>query len=287
MSLNRLQTAIADFLLPRLDNPAMDSIGGGVPRRPNDLPAIVISMEAVEVSGGGLGGHGTGERTGALEVRSDIDLSDPVLRFPGGTPDNIIELLSPDRRVLTLPHGGLVATDGNPNTPITGADIAVERNGNPLTLVSDNPGPNEFALNRVPAELTFGAPLPGSGAITARYRIGRWEEETIEMAGTLHLDIYDDSVSDIEATTGQVFTLLTVSAIPGLRRLAATAMGPIDFPERPGGNSRSRRLGFVFAYEHTEPRIPTGGGIISTIDATSRLDGGEGEEQETLPPGQN
>jgi hypothetical protein len=283
MSLNRLQTAIADFLQPRLNNPTMDSIGGGVPRRQNDLPAIVISMEGVDVSGGGLGGHGTGERTGALEVRSDIDLSDPVLRFPDGT----VELLSPDRRVLTLPHGGLVATDGDPNTPITEADITVERNGNPLTLVPNNPGPNEFTLNRVPAELTFGAPLPGSGTITARHRVGRWEEETIEMAGTLHLDLYAGSVSDIEATTNQIYTLLTVSAIPGLRRLAPMAMGPIDFPERPGNNNRYRRLSFAFAYEYTEPRLPTGGGIISTIDATSRLDGGEGEEQETLPLAQN
>ena len=121
MSLDRLQTAIADFLAPRLVPPPV-SIGGGEPFGVQELPAIAMSMSDVAVSGAGVGGNATSVTTGALPIRVDIDLADPVLRFP----DDTVDILSEDRLELTVPHGPLVTSDGDDTVPLAVTDFSIE-----------------------------------------------------------------------------------------------------------------------------------------------------------------
>ncbi len=273
MSLDSLQTAVAAFLAPRL-TPPMVSLGGGEPFEVQALPAIAMSMSDVAVTGAGVGGHATSVLTGALPIRVDIDLADPVLRFP----DDTVSILSEDRLELTVPHGPLVTSDGDDTAPLTAADFSIEVEGVALEHVAGAPAAGQFSVDRVDGLVRAGAPLADSGTLTARYAIGRWEAETIRMAGHLHLDLYVETATAAEDLTRQVFTLLDGHGIDGLHRLSATAMGTIHVPDASRADMRTRRLSFVFTFERVSPRVFTGGGLISTIDVTSRLANGTGVE---------
>ena len=277
MALDKLQTAIADYLAPRLD-PPMLSIGGGLPREAADVPAIAMSMENVTVSGAGLGANATSVMVGALPIASTIDLSDPVLRFPHET----VDLMSGDRLSLHVPHGPLVKADGDDTAPLAAADIALGIDGAPLTLVAASPAAGEFSVDRDAGLIFVGDPFPAAGELNTAYFVGRWEVETVRLNGTLHMDLFIRNVAPVEELTRQVFALLAAHSITGLRKLGVTAMSTIDAPVRPTGNTRTRRISFEFIYEYATPRIPTGGGIISTVDFTSQLRSSQGLEHEFI-----
>lgn len=277
MALDKLQSAIADYLAPRL-NPPMLSIGGGLPRLAAEVPAIAMSMEDVTETGAGLGADATSVMQGALSITSSIDLADPVLRFPHET----VDLVSGDRMSLTVPHGPLVNANGGPDGPLAAEDIAVEIDGAPLTLAAASPAAGEFAIDRNSGLIVVADPLPAAGEFKAGYFVGRWEVKTVRLSGTLHLDLFIRTNASVEDLTGQLFGLFANHAVPGLKKINVTAMTTIDVPERPTGNTRTRRISFDFNFEHATPRIPTGGGVISTVDFTSQLKNGQGLEHELI-----
>ena len=275
MALDKLQTAIVDFLAPRLD-PPMISIGGGRPRVAAEVPAIAMSMDNVTVAGAGVGANATSVMVGTLPITSHIDLADPVLGFPHET----VDLVSGDRLSLTVPHGPLVKADGDDNDPLEAADMTIGIDGAPLTFAPESPSAGEFSVDQDAGLIALGDPLPAAGELTANYFVGRWEVETVRVSGALHMDLFIRTIASVEDLTQQVFALLATHAIAGLRKINATAMTTIDAPSRPRGNTRTRRISFEFTYELATPRIPTGGGVISTVDFTSQLQGGQGVERE-------
>ncbi|UCD79870.1 MAG: hypothetical protein JSW26_00095 [Desulfobacterales bacterium] len=277
MALDKLQTAIADFLGPRLD-PPMLSIGGGLPRLAEEVPAIAMSMDNVTVSGAGVGANATSVMVGALPITSTIDLADPVLRFPSET----VDLMSGDRLSLHVPHGPLVKADGADSAPLEAADITIGIDGAPLTFVPGSPSAGEFSIDKDAGLIAVGDPFPAVGALNATYFVGRWEVETVRLSGVLHMDLFIRTIASVEDLTQQVFALLAKHSITGLRKIGVTAMSTIDAPVRPTGNTRTRRISFEFTYEHATPRIPTGGGVISGVDFTSQLQSGQGVENELI-----
>lgn len=274
MALDKLQTAITDYLGSRLD-PPMVSIGGGLPRVADDVPAIAMSMADVTVSGAGVGADATSVMQGALPIISDIDLVDPVLRFPNES----VDLISGDRLFLTVPHGPLVTANGSDTDPLEAADVTIGIDGAPLAFVTGSPAAGQFSVDKNAGVIAVGEALPATGELSATYFVGRWEVETVRLSGTLHLDLFIRTTTSVEALTQQVFALLATHTISGLRKIAVTAMTTIDAPDRPTGNTRTRRISFDFTYEHATPRIPTGGGVISTVDITSQLRNGQGLEK--------
>jgi hypothetical protein len=235
-------------------------------------------MEDVTETVSGLGADATGVMQGALSITSSIDLADPVLRFPHET----VDLVSGDRLSLTVPHGPLVGADGGTAGPLAAEDITVELDGAPLTLVAVSPAAGEFAVDRNSGLIVVADPLPAAGELKAGYFVGRWEVKTVRLSGTLHLDLFIRTNASVEDLTGQLFSLFANHAIAGLKKINVTAMTAIDAPDRPTGNTRTRRISFDFNYEHATPRIPTGGGVISTVDFTSQLKNGQGLEQELI-----
>jgi hypothetical protein len=235
-------------------------------------------MESVTVSGAGVGANATSVMVGALPITSNIDLADPVLRFPNET----VDLVSGDRLAMTVPHGPLVKADGSENGPLEAADIAIGIDGAPLTFAAELPAAAEFSVDRDAGLIVVGDPLPAAGELTATYFVGRWEVETVRLSGVLHMDLFIRTIASVEDLTQKVFALLATHAIPGLRKINVTAMTTIDAPVRPTGNTRTRRISFEFTYEHATPRIPTGGGVISTVDFTSQLQSGRGLEHELI-----
>lgn len=277
MALDKLQIAIADFLAPRLD-PPMISIGGGLPRSAADVPAIAMSMDHVTVAGAGVGANATSVMVGALPITSNIDLADPVLRFPHET----VDLVSGDRLSLTVPHGPLVKADGSENDALEAADIAIGIDGAPLTIAAESPSAGEFSVDQDAGLIAVGDPLPAAGELSANYFVGRWEVETVRLSGALHMDLFIRTIASVEDLTQKIFALFATHEIAGLKKIGVTAMSAIDAPVRPTGNTRTRRISFEFTYEHATPRIPTGGGVISGVDFTSQLQSSQGLEQELI-----
>lgn len=252
--------------------PAPGRVGFGVPEPGDAFPVLALALGRVgRVDlglGGGAGGGSGSIMRGALPVTATIDLADPVLPGPGGFP-----LLVPPRLVLTLPHGGLVRSDGL-DAPPGPADLSVTVAGTPRTLVAAAPGPLEFTADPTIGQLTFGAPLPPAGLLVASYRIGVWERFTTRLEGELLLSAWDTDTPRLLAAGNAALRALAAAAggaLPGLRRIGLLALGPVGERQAVAPQARERVARLGFAFDHVRDVPASSGGIIRRVPVTSRL----------------
>jgi hypothetical protein len=260
---------IADFL--RTDaklSPAPALIDIAEPVLNTDLPAVVLSLDTVQRLGSGLGERSAMITDGALPWTATIDLANPVL-----PEEPSFVLLSPDRRQLILPHGGLRQVDGS-GGPLGAADLSVTVAGAARTVVGTPPAADEVRAEPTVGLLVFGSPLPATGKVIANYVLGQWERRVTEIAGVLHIDVRAASVGTVADLSAAVIAALMQApgtAVRGLRRIAVTELSSIGLPDALRANSRGRTVLFDFLYEHEVNRPDSSGGIIERIPITSRL----------------
>jgi hypothetical protein len=260
-------TAIADFLRNDAGLPTA-AIGVAEPAQNADLPAIVLSLEAVRRLGGGLGERSAMITDGALPWTATIDLANPVL-----PQEPSFVLLSADRRQLVLPHGGLRQADGGEGQ-LGAADLSVTVAGAPRTVVNGAPGPNEVRADPLVGQLTFGTPLPAAGVVVVKYVLGQWERRVTNIAGTLRLDARAAAaVAVADLSVGAVNALLAAPrvGVRGLIKIALSDLSSVGAPDGTLADSRGRSARFSFEYEHEVNRPDSSGGVIQRVPITSRL----------------
>jgi len=238
------------------------------PVQGTDLPAVVLSLDTVQRLGSGLGERSAMITDSALPWTATIDLANPVL-----PEEPTFVLLSPDRRQLILPHGGLRQADGGEG-PLGAADLSVTVAGVARTVVNTPPGANEVRADPTVGLLAFGSPLPATGKVIANYVLGQWERRVTEITGVLRVDVRAASVSAVADLSAAVVTSLMQAprvTIKGLRKIAVTELSSIGLPDSLRANSRGRTALFNFDYEHEVNRPDSSGGIIQHIPITSRL----------------
>jgi hypothetical protein len=260
--------AVIDALAERLRGglPAGTQVGDAAPTGAQ-LPAVTISARDVTTSLVGVGRLPRGTRRGALRVVATIDLADPVLELDGDR----VPLLRDDRLVLTLPHGQLVRADGTDDTPLDADDLTVTGPDGAFTVVAAAPDAGDVRPDPVTGTLTFGAPLPAAGTLTASYHLGQWDVETTRYAGVVDLAVSATDAAGAAQVARQVAALLDVTAAP-FGRLQPTAWGPITLPPGDDDSPRVQVLAFGFGFELESPSLPSGGGLIRTVEVTVHRD---------------
>jgi hypothetical protein len=264
MAVTALIAAIADHLEPAL--PSGTAVGPVQPVAVGDVPAVVVSLLEVTPTMPAVGRTPAPVRVGALQVEGSIDLADPVLHFPGED----VALLSPDRRLLQLPHGGIVRADGSDVLPFGAVDLGATLGATTFTPVNTAPGPTECRPDPVTGAVTFGAALANTGTLTVRYFVGEWEVAVERYAGVLTLEAFAASSAATIALSDQVVELLAGgNDVVGVRRLDPNAVGAV-VPAGFGAATR-RSLTYRFDYEHEVATIRTSGGPIRSVavDAVS------------------
>ena len=269
MPLSRLISVVSAYLNGALDVPSL-GVGSFYPTVANELPRITLSVSNAEQQLSGVGRRPRAEVEGALPVSISLDLADPVVAFP----DETVTLVSTDRRTITLPHGPVVRANGLDTLPFTAADITVEVDDTPWTLVSGTPSGQQFNIDPQVGQVRTGAALPAAGQLDVSYHAGRWEVQTFRTQGELTAEIFAGTTALVDEISNDMLDALRLpGALPTLGKLIATGLGPIDRlgPER--ANSRSRKVTFHFDYELEEPVVRTGGGIITRILVDAVADG--------------
>lgn len=249
--------------------PAPALLGISEPAALADLPAVVLSLDAAQRLGAGLGERAMLVSGSALPWSAAIDLANPVLADEPG-----LSLLSPDRRTLTLPHGGLKRADGSDGT-LGPTDLSVRVGATLFTVVSGAPAAGQVRADGVNGQLLFGAPLPASGMLQAGYVLGQWERRVTPIAGTLRIDVYGADGAAAAALSGAVLRALTdVSAaqIRGLRKLALAQIGPVAGTDAAHASARRRSALLAFEYEHEINRPDSSGGVIQRVAIATRVD---------------
>jgi hypothetical protein len=239
-------------------------LGTALPVDAAELPAVVLSVPSVRPGPVGVGRSAQLLSTGALQIRTTIDLAHPELVFPDAT----VHLLSADRKTLQLPHSPLVRADGSP-PPLQDGDVTLALGGTSFGLVNGVPAAGQFRPDPVTGILTFAAPLPASGSLQLQYSIGTWEVRTSRYQGILQVDVFASSPGGVEALCQQVIGAVgpeRTGSIAGLGSLLTASWGAIA-PSGlvPAGAARIRTMTFSFDYEHEEPIVTTGGGPITDI----------------------
>ena len=249
--------------------PAPALLGISEPAALTDLPAVVLSLDAAQRLGAGLGERAMLVSGSALPWAAAIDLARPVLADEPG-----FNLLSPDRRTLTLPHGGLKRADGS-DGGLGPADLSVRVGATLFTVVSGAPAAGQVRADAAIGQLLFGAPLPASGMLQAGYVLGQWERRVTPIAGTLRIDVYGADGAAAAALSGAVLRALTdVSAaqIRGLRKLALAQIGPVAGTDAAHASARRRSALLAFEYEHEINRPDSSGGVIQRVAIATRVD---------------
>lgn len=270
MGLALLTDALATYLSSTLD-PAPTTVGAIYPSQGNELPAVVISCSDARQQLRGIGRLPAPSATGALPVTSVVDLANPVATFP----DAIVPLLSNNRQTLTLPHGPLVAADGQATTFGSG-DVHATVGATTFTVVDHAPGATEVQPDADLGVLNFGAALPAGGTLTVNYFIGEWEVRTERYQGTLLIETFATDDAGVDTLSRAVESALLEPAgngPAGLNEIEPTSFAPIDAAglNRPAG--RGRALGFTFDYELVLPQLSGGGGLITTVSADVLIPG--------------
>ncbi|HEY9227598.1 MAG TPA: hypothetical protein VIP11_13165 [Gemmatimonadaceae bacterium] len=269
-------SSLATYLGAAGLSPAPEQIGGAEPTDTDELPAIVLSLDTSLRVNPGLGERAQLITGGVLPWSATIDLANPFL------PDEpTFSLLDATRRILILPHGGLVRSDGSDagNAPLGAADITVRVNGAQRTVVAGAPGAGEVRAAGAIGTLTFGDALPLTGTVQVSYFLGQWEQRLERISGTLRVDVCADTAANaLSLSDGVVDALLAPAAQRQVRRLIAlspVSVGSIAKPETsPALRRRTMRLSFTFEREVNRP--DSSGGIITRIPVTSRMtDGGD------------
>lgn len=262
-------TAIRDHLAgPAGISPAFATAGFASADRGESYPMLSLSLSAVERVDIGLGGGATEVSDGALQVVSEIDLANPVLAGAEG-----FSLLDAGRTELTLPHGGLIRADDLPGA-LGPTDLAIAVNGNPRTLVAENPTGNEFTVDPLVGQLSFATALPGTGTLTATYHLGIWDRSTTLIRGTLDMDVWDDDVARLVLVSDQAVRAMLATAnggLAGVQKIALRSLSPIGDRQPNPLDGRMRRAQFAFQYEHVVDLPVSSGGIITRVSTTSEL----------------
>jgi hypothetical protein len=259
--------AMISFLAANLA-PAPSLLGVAEPAATGDLPAVVLSLSKLKRQPSGLGGRSQLITAGALPWSATIDLAHPVL-----PEEPTFSLLSPDRRELVLPHGGLVRADGSAG-PLNAGSFSVTVAGQARTLVAGAPGPNEVSCDPLVGRLIFGAPLPNAGQVVANYLLGQWEQRVARLEGTLQIRVVAASAAAVETLSDSLNSAFAAGGSPGLERVALTELESIGRPDTTLNNARSRTLAFEFEYEAVINRPESSGGIIQRIPVTTLLGSG-------------
>lgn len=258
--------ALAAYLGGRSLEPVPSSIGVAEPQSGGDLPAVVLWLEQTSRTGTGLGEKSELITDGALQVHASIDLAHPVLAT-----DPSFVLLSPDRTVLTLPHGGQVKADGTTG-PLTGTDLQVQVAATSRPVVTGTPTGSQVRGDPVLGQLTFGTPLPPSGILAATYFLGQWERRTTRIGGIVDVDTYDADADGVTSLMTGVLDSLqgdTVrQQVAGLHALTLTSLSSIA-PKTGGSRKRSARFDFAYEFQNDQP--DSSGGIIRQIPLHTNL----------------
>lgn len=260
--LHRVIDLLDAHLTARL--PVGTKVVTSTPQLASDLPAVVLALRGCQPVGSGVGGKPRGVVEGALRVDADIDLASPVLSFP----DDTVTLLSPDRLVLQLPHSPLVNADGVTSGPLAIADARLRLGATTFALTAAAPAAGEVRIERDTGVCTFGAPLPATGVLDARYFLGSWEVDTIRLQGELVVDCFADSAAAVDTLSRAVAELLRRGAVAGLDECVASDWGAIDQPSPTFTAARRRSLAYRFRCELDEPLVATGGGPIRSVAVT-------------------
>lgn len=258
--------------------PAPKIVGATEPAATTDLPAVVLSLESTSRVNPGIG-----ERSqlmvGALPWQATIDLANPVL-----PEEPTFVLLDASRKVLILPHGGLVKADGTDpgDAPLESPDIKVFVNGASVSVVTQAPGAGEVEASPRVGTLTFGTALAAAGTVQVSYFLGQWEQRLERIAGMLRIDVCASNATDtVTLSDAIVDAMLAPAAKTSVTRLIALApasIGSVGAPETaPVLRRRSTRMTFTFEREVNKP--DSSGGIITRIPSTAQL--GDGLD----PPG--
>jgi hypothetical protein len=259
-------STMVSFLAVNL-TPAPSILGVTEPAVVGDLPSVVLSLSKLKRRPSGLGERSQLITDGALPWSATIDLAHPVL-----PEEPTFSLLSPDRRELVLPHGGLVRADGSTG-PLNAGSFSVTVAGQARTLVAGVPGPSEVSCDPLVGRLIFGAPLPNAGQVVANYVLGQWEQRVARLEGTLQIGIVAATAAAVETLSDEVISALARGPA-GLERLALTELESIGRPDATLNNARSRTMAFEFEYEAVINRPESSGGIIQRIPVTTLLGSG-------------
>jgi len=264
MAENAFLDGLTSYLAATALVPAPASVGLAEPEADVTMPAIVLSLESTARVSVGLGQRSALITDGTLPWQASIDLTNPVLPEDGATP-----LLDGTRKVLTLPHGGLVQADGSESVgPLGPADITVRVKGVARAVVPSNPGATEVVADGTVGQLTFGAALPPDGKVDVTYFLGQWEQSVERITGVLRVDVCAATLSDARALAPAVIAaLLDSKARSSVRRLVdleAKSLSSIGAKE-PTTNVRRRTARFSFVFEHVIDQPESSGGIIRQI----------------------
>ena len=241
------------------------TVGVALPIINTDLPAIVLSLDNLQIPSVGLGQH-TEIVSGALAVQTSIDLSDPLLNDGSG-----LSLLSPDRMMATLQHGGLVDSEGS-STALTTADIQVDINGIPLILNQNSPRDDEFSVSALQGQLVLGRPLPPLGTLTASYFIGQWQRIVEQLSGDLTTLVVSSSSAMSESLSNAVINVVSSAHqnISGLRQLNLNQLSAVNAFDMGATPASQRVLAWRFTFEHIVNKPESSGGIIQRIILRTR-----------------
>ncbi len=259
-------TAIGAYLGASTLAPVPRSIGIAEPENAAGLPAVVLWLEQTSRAGSGLGEKSELITNGALPVPVTIDLANPVLAS-----DPTFRLLSANRQVLILPHGGQVRSDGTEG-PLTGADLHVTVAGTARTVVTAPPVGTQVQGDPVLGQLTFGAPLPATGIVAVSYFLSQWERRTSRVGGILDVDVFG---ADAATTTSLIQGVVDALVLPSVRTdiHGLETLGPISLSSigQKANAARKCSARFAFVYEQEINQPDSSGGIIRQIPVTTDL----------------
>ncbi len=261
-----LQALATHLRTPGRLAPAPVTLGVSEPAAANELPAVVLWLEAVQRMGGGLGERAAMVTNGALPVSARIDLANPVL-----PEEPTFRLLSADRLTLVLPHGGWVKADGSSGL-LSAADLQVSVDGAARAVVNAAPAANEVQPAAAVGTLLFGSALPNAGIVQATYVLGQWERRVVPIAGRLRIAIHAGNAADTAALSDAVIEAMDAALPRGMHKVALgqiTSVAPV-LPANPG-NARARSLAYSFEYEHEVNRPDSSGGVIRRIPITTHV----------------
>jgi hypothetical protein len=267
VSLARVVDAFAAHLAAAMaDPPAV--IGAMRPTRTADLPAVTLSIRAVDQKLVSIGGRPAPSRKGSLPVGQEFDLTDPTVTFPDG---ETVNLLSVDRRSLHFPFGPVVAADGAEVDSLGPDDLTISIEGAALPIVAPDPGSGQASGIPALGEVRFGSPVPVTGSLRVDFFIGEWEVRTARYQGELIVEAADDDavvVEDLSADVEATLLAADASTFAGLRALRPLSLGPVVAD--PGiAQGRLRELVCAFDFELEEATLGTGGGVIGAVAVDS------------------
>ena len=237
-----------------------------------DLPAGVLSLEQAARPSVGLGDRGSVISRGALPWSASIDLAQPFLP---DDPGHTFSLVSGDRLKLTLPHGGLVHSDGSTEGPLTGADLTVTVAGVVRPVVSGTPTGMQVQPDPLTGVLTFATALPTSGMAEVTYFLGQWERRVERLNGVLRVDVLAANPADAQAVADAVLNALLAPAarqgVPRLQAISLQSLGSIGPVEAAAANGRRRQALLKFQFENDVDQPESAGGVIQQIPVTANV----------------